>query len=75
LGILERFCGNLAGNKVLKCVSRGNEAIRMTYDHRATDEAEAARIKENQGWVVNKKVAGIINKNIMILKVLKVFYR
>jgi len=41
-------------------LNREGKAARLSYDHKATDEGEAKRIKEDGGWVVQGKVAGIL---------------
>lgn len=40
--------------------SRDGKAIRLSYDHKATDPEEMKRIKAKNGWVVQDKVAGIV---------------
>lgn len=45
---------------VLSFSSRNGKALRLTKDHKATDEEEADRIKESGGWVVVGKVAGFL---------------
>lgn len=67
----ELCCGNLYRKSFYSWKSRGDKAIRMTYDHRANDEAEATRIKENQGWIVNNKVAGKNESFCLFLTILK----
>jgi len=42
-------------------LARGNVAVRLSFDHKATDPSEAERIKADSGWIVQSKVAGILS--------------
>lgn len=41
-------------------ISHGGKAERLTYDHKGSDEAEVARVKEAGGFVVMGRVNGIL---------------
>jgi protein phosphatase PTC1 len=41
-------------------LSRNGTAVRLTYDHKATDEAEGQRIKDLGSWVIQGKVGGTL---------------
>ena len=43
-------------------VSRNGVASRLSLDHKPTEETEAVRIKNEGGWIVQGKVAGISMK-------------
>lgn len=38
--------------------SRGGKAVRLTYDHKGSDEQEAKRITDAGGFVMNNRVNG-----------------
>jgi serine/threonine protein phosphatase PrpC len=39
----------------------GKKITRLTYDHKTTDDGEAKRIKDKGGFVINKRVNGILS--------------
>jgi serine/threonine protein phosphatase PrpC len=41
-------------------LARGNEAIRLTFDHKASDPGEQKRIEASQGFVLRGRVLGIL---------------
>ena len=50
------FLNNISN--VITVFSRDGKAIRLTYDHKASDSLESRRITEAGGFVLNKRVNG-----------------
>jgi serine/threonine protein phosphatase PrpC len=46
---------------ILLIVSRRGKAIRLSYDHKGTDEAEGRRIAAAGGLILNSRVNGIVH--------------
>lgn len=40
--------------------SRGTKAVRLTYDHKGSDQQEAQRITDAGGYVMNNRVNGLL---------------
>eukprot|EP00276_Gloeochaete_wittrockiana_P016059 CAMPEP_0184335046 /NCGR_PEP_ID=MMETSP1089-20130417/3675_1 /TAXON_ID=38269 ORGANISM="Gloeochaete wittrockiana, Strain SAG46.84" /NCGR_SAMPLE_ID=MMETSP1089 /ASSEMBLY_ACC=CAM_ASM_000445 /LENGTH=295 /DNA_ID=CAMNT_0026659521 /DNA_START=29 /DNA_END=916 /DNA_ORIENTATION=- len=57
-GVKKIYVANVGDARVILC--HGDEAIRLTHDHKATDEDEIQRIKDAGGFVVNERVNGIL---------------
>ena len=41
-------------------LSRGGQAIRLSYDHKGSDESEVKRIQNAGGFVFNERVNGTL---------------
>jgi len=52
------YSANAGDGRAVLC--RDKKAIRLTEDHKASNEAEAKRIMENQGFIINGRVNGQI---------------
>ncbi len=50
------YAANVGDSRAIIC--RDGASLRLTYDHRATDEAEIKRVKDAGGFVFNKRVSG-----------------
>ena len=54
----DQFFGMLDNG--LLTFSRNGKAIRLTYDHKGTDELESKRITEKGGFLLNNRVNGVL---------------
>jgi serine/threonine protein phosphatase PrpC len=52
------ICANAGDSRGVLC--RGGEAIPLSYDHKPTAPAELARIEKAGGFVVNRRVNGVL---------------
>ena len=52
------YCANAGDARAVLC--RNGKAVRLTYDHKASDEDEKNRILEAGGFVINGRVNGQI---------------
>lgn len=50
------YTANVGDARTVLC--RGGRAIRLTYDHKGTDEHESKRITEKGGFLLNNRVNG-----------------
>jgi len=53
------YTANVGDTRVVLC--RNGKAIRLTYDHKVSDEKEAKRISESGGWISGNKMAGFLS--------------
>lgn len=51
------YTANVGDARTVLC--RGGKAIRLTYDHKGTDEHESRRITEKGGFLLNNRVNGM----------------
>lgn len=56
------FYGDIQSIIIILIFSRRGKAIRLSYDHKGTDEAEGRRIAAAGGLILNSRVNGIIHK-------------
>jgi len=55
----ELTVANIGDSRAILC--RNNKAIRLTYEHKASDEAEKQRITSLKGMVIQNKVGGVLS--------------
>jgi protein phosphatase PTC1 len=53
------YTANVGDARAVLC--RGDKAVRLSRDHKATDADEGQRIRGDGGWIVQGKVAGILS--------------
>ncbi|WFD44843.1 protein-serine/threonine phosphatase [Malassezia psittaci] len=56
--IRKLYTANVGDARSVLC--RNGRAIRLTYDHKGSDEHEARRITENGGFLLNNRVNGVL---------------
>jgi serine/threonine protein phosphatase PrpC len=54
------YSANVGDARVVLC-RRGGQAQRLSYDHKATDESEAHRVTIAGGFILRKRVMGILS--------------
>ena len=54
------YCANVGDTRAVACLKDG-AAYRLTYDHKATDPAEVKRIEAAGGFILRKRVLGILS--------------
>ncbi|KAI7959906.1 hypothetical protein MJO29_004974 [Puccinia striiformis f. sp. tritici] len=52
------YIANVGDARAVLC--RGNKAVRLTYDHKGSDQQEAQRITDAGGYVMNNRVNGVL---------------
>lgn len=52
------YCANVGDARLVLC--RAGKAIRLSYDHKGSDNAESMRIFERGGFVMNQRVNGVL---------------
>jgi len=52
------YCANCGDARAVLC--RSLQAIRLSYDHKGTDEAETKRIQDAGGFIVLNRVNGVL---------------
>lgn len=58
-GVRKLYAANAGDARIVLC--RGGKPIRLTYDHKASDEQEAKRIQNTGGFVAYNRVNGILS--------------
>lgn len=53
------FVANVGDTRAV--LSKGGEAVRLTYDHTALDPQEVARIEKAGGFILRKRILGILS--------------
>ena len=53
------YTANIGDSRAVLC--RGGQAVRLSYDHKASDPAEQKRIEAAGGFVLRKRVLGILS--------------
>mmetsp|Transcript_96 Transcript_96/g.143 ORF Transcript_96/g.143 Transcript_96/m.143 type:complete len:252 (+) Transcript_96:247-1002(+) len=54
------YCANVGDTRAVLC-RRGGTAQRLTFDHKASDPSEIKRIEEAGGFILRKRVLGILS--------------
>ncbi|GBG24084.1 Protein phosphatase 2C-like 1 [Hondaea fermentalgiana] len=54
------YCANVGDSRAVLC-RQGGTAERLTYDHKASDPVEMKRIEDAGGFILRKRVLGILS--------------
>jgi len=64
----ESFCGKFSSDEIwLTFSSRRGKAVRLSYDHKGTDEAEGRRIAAAGGLILNSRVNGTNSGYLLLI--------
>src|SRR5262249_35410213 len=55
---MQESCCGMSSHRLLLTCSRRGKAVRLSYDHKGTDEAEGRRIAAAEGLILNSRVNG-----------------
>jgi len=58
-GVRKLYAANAGDARIVLC--RGGKPLRLTYDHKASDEREVKRIQDTGGFVAYNRVNGILS--------------